>query len=336
MTRCSTMIAAALVFAGAANLTAQDIGALVRQANNGTVRLTLASKPGVCGDGETFISTRGWSADPDEHRTIFREGDGGHNVTIGSGNWRELRNCEEGPLRVALEVENGEVVDVHSYVGKSWRAGQAAHTVGARAAVAYLLQLAETGRPRVGKRALTPVVIADSVQPAPDLLRLAKKQNAPREVRKSAIFWAGQIGDAGTVREIAELIKDRDDEVAKGALFAISQQRSDEAARTLLTAARDRSLPTEVRKSAVFWVGQIAGERATEGLKAMAADENTEVKKSAVFALSQQKTDKSMDALIDLARNSKDREVRKSALFWLGQSNDPRALALFEEILLKN
>jgi len=37
-------------------------------------------------------------------------------------------------------------------------------------------------------------------------------------------------------------------------------------------------------------------------------------------------------ALIQIARNNKDREVRRKALFWLGQTNDPRALALFEEI----
>ena len=47
------------------------------------------------------------------------------------------------------------------------------------------------------------------VNPAPDLLRIAKNQNAPRETRKSAIFWAGQIGNAGTAREIATLIDDR-------------------------------------------------------------------------------------------------------------------------------
>jgi HEAT repeat protein len=86
----------------------------------------------------------------------------------------------------------------------------------------------------------------------------------------------------------------------------------------------------------VFWLGQVASDRATAGLKEMVGDENTEVKKAAVFALSQMKTENSINALMDLARNSKDREVRKSALFWLGQSNDPRALALFEEILLKN
>jgi hypothetical protein len=37
--------------------------------------------------------------------------------------------------------------------------------------------------------------------------------------------------------------------------------------------------------------------------------------------------------LIRIARASPDPELRKTALFWLGQTEDPRALALFEEIL---
>jgi hypothetical protein len=335
MTRYSAVLAA-LVIASAADATAQDIATRVRQVNNGTVRLTFAAKPGVCGDGETFIATSGWSADDHVRRTIFRDSRGGFSITTGDGNWGDARDCVEGPLRVALDVENGQVTDVHSYVGQSWPAGTEAVTVSARAAVGYLLRLAETGLAHSGKRALTPVILADSVQPAPDLLRIARNTNVPRETRKSAIFWAGQIGNTGAVREIAALITDRDEEIAKSAVFAISQERDDEAARTLIGAARNRELPTEVRKSAVFWLGQVASDRATEGLKDMIKDENTEVKKSAVFALSQMKTEKSIAALIDLARTSKDREVRKSALFWLGQSNDPRAIALFEEILLKD
>jgi hypothetical protein len=38
-------------------------------------------------------------------------------------------------------------------------------------------------------------------------------------------------------------------------------------------------------------------------------------------------------ALIRVARTSPNGELRKSALFWLGQSEDPRALGLFEELL---
>ncbi len=59
----------------------------------------------------------------------------------------------------------------------------------------------------------------------------------------------------------------------------------------------------------------------------------TDVKESAVFALSQQPRDAGVPALIRIARTHPSPGVRKKALFWLGQSEDPRALALFEEIL---
>jgi hypothetical protein len=37
--------------------------------------------------------------------------------------------------------------------------------------------------------------------------------------------------------------------------------------------------------------------------------------------------------LIDVARKNRNPVVRKQAMFWLGQSNDPRALQFFEEVL---
>jgi len=57
------------------------------------------------------------------------------------------------------------------------------------------------------------------------------------------------------------------------------------------------------------------------------------VKEQAVFALSQQPRDAGVPALIRIARTHPEPGVRRKALFWLGQSGDPRALALFEEIL---
>ena len=41
-----------------------------------------------------------------------------------------------------------------------------------------------------------------------------------------------------------------------------------------------------------------------------------------------------MPKLMDVARN-RNQEVRKEAMFWLGQSHDPRAVKFFEDILLK-
>jgi len=38
-------------------------------------------------------------------------------------------------------------------------------------------------------------------------------------------------------------------------------------------------------------------------------------------------------ALMEVARTNRDPRLRKSAIFWLGQTDDPRALAYFEEVL---
>ena len=63
-------------------------------------------------------------------------------------------------------------------------------------------------------------------------------------------------------------------------------------------------------------------------------DPDTEVKKKAVFALSQMPKDEGVPKLIEVAREQTGiREVRKQAMFWLGQSGDPRALAFIEKIL---
>src|SRR5204862_7496335 len=62
-------------------------------------------------------------------------------------------------------------------------------------------------------------------------------------------------------------------------------------------------------------------------------DSDTDVKKKAVFALSQLPKDEGVPKLIEVAQNNRNPEVRKQAMFWLGQSNDPRALQFFEKVL---
>ena len=53
-----------------------------------------------------------------------------------------------------------------------------------------------------------------------------------------------------------------------------------------------------------------------------------------MFALSQRPPEEGVPALIRIARTNQHPELRKTALFWLGQSEDPRAISLFEELLM--
>ena len=103
----------------------------------------------------------------------------------------------------------------------------------------------------------------------------------------------------------------------------------------LVTLARNQRIPNATRKNAVFWLGQAAGDRAVRDLGALVADEgeDREIQEQAVFALSQLANGGGVPLLIEIARTHGDPKIRKTAMFWLGQSDDPRAIALFEEIL---
>jgi hypothetical protein len=103
----------------------------------------------------------------------------------------------------------------------------------------------------------------------------------------------------------------------------------------LLRMTRNTVLPRGTRRSAVFWLSQQAGDRITRELASFVGenDEDRELRKHAVFALSQRPRDEAVPELLRIARAHRDPEIRKTAMFWLGQTGDPRAIALFEEIL---
>ena len=122
---------------------------------------------------------------------------------------------------------------------------------------------------------------------------------------------------------------------AKELILAAVLADSAESWPALLEIGREDRISRDIRKNAVFWVGQAAAEKATEGLASIAGDasEDLDVRRHALFALSQQPREVGIPALIDVARTSREAELVKHALFWLGQSDDPRALDLFREIL---
>lgn len=145
----------------------------------------------------------------------------------------------------------------------------------------------------------------------------------------------GTVSAATAARYFLDVAARAAGDVAHDAVFPAVLADSVTVWPDLLRLARTATVARDTRRSAVFWLGQAAGEAATRGLTELLDDTTValEVKESAVFALSQQPRDQGVPALIRVARTHPSPGVRKKALFWLGQSDDPRALALFEEIL---
>lgn len=144
----------------------------------------------------------------------------------------------------------------------------------------------------------------------------------------------GMVSAPAAARYLLSIAERGEGKAAHDAILPATLADSTTAYPALLRLARDEARPRAVRRQAVFWVSQAAGAEATRGLDDLVgSDADREVREQAVFALSQRPRDEGIPALIRVARTNKDPQLRRRALFWLGQSDDPRALALFEELL---
>jgi hypothetical protein len=126
-----------------------------------------------------------------------------------------------------------------------------------------------------------------------------------------------------------QLGRDRDGQF----VAALSMHDQPRVIPELITLAR-RHEDSDVRRHALFWLGQRAGEKAAGELRrAVDEDPEDDVREHAVFAISQLPAERSVPILTDLVKNHKSPGIRKKAMFWLTQTGDPRALDLIEEIL---
>ena len=115
-----------------------------------------------------------------------------------------------------------------------------------------------------------------------------------------------------------------DEELKERVLFGISQSPSAEGMRWLLERVGDRRESVEIRKNALFWVGQMGGLQAAELQDLYHTLDDVEMKLQVIFVASQASDGAAIDFLMEVARSEPDSELKRRALFWLGQSNDPR------------
>jgi hypothetical protein len=229
---------------------AQSIASRVASVRDGKVRLTFASRPEVCGGGN-WISRGGnsrmnWSNDQSAD-VIYDE------------------ECSHSPVRLVLFVDNGHVTKLRTYVGGRWRPASSETvdlgTVSTRDATNYLLSLASSDA-KVGREAIMPATLADSVTIWPQLFRIARTESVSSSTRKQATFWLAQAASDAIAPEHYTRGRESDDtEVKKQVVFALSQRRNGEAVPALIQVARNNRDP-EVRRTALFWLGQSGDVRA--------------------------------------------------------------------------
>jgi hypothetical protein len=180
-----------------------------------------------------------------------------------------------------------------------------------------------------GKGALAAIALHDIAEVDPILERHLAKEDP---LRKDAAFWLGQARGERGASDLLRLVKeDPLPSFREHVIFCLTLSRSSRALPAIVERAHADEDP-HVRSQALFWLGQKAGRLAEAAIEdALKGDPNIEVKKKAVFALSQLPNRAGVPLLIQASKDHP--EIRKEAIFWLGQSADPRALAYFQEVL---
>jgi len=170
------------------------------------------------------------------------------------------------------------------------------------------------------------------------LASLVRDEREERDLRRVAGHALGISGDPAAINVLINLyntIGDR--ELRRNLIHSISINSNQDPAIDFLIKVAKTDPDREAKSQALFWLGHKAGEKSLGVLKETVEkeDADTQVQEQAVFVISRRPADEAVPLLIKIARTHPKPEIRKQAMFWLGRTGDPRALAFFEEILGK-
>jgi HEAT repeat protein len=168
---------------------------------------------------------------------------------------------------------------------------------------------------------------------------IAEDERASSGLREKAVFWLGQRrspANAAYLRGLFERLSSgsgpANEEVRQKILFSLSQMRGEGNDKWLMQVAADPKQSVETRKQAIFSAGQTGvGTAELSALYPKLTDR--ELKGQLIWVLSEQRDPAAVDRLMEIAKRDPDPEMRKKALFWLGQSRDPRVREFLVDII---
>lgn len=156
----------------ASPLPAQSLAGKVAAAGDRSVQFSYPTRPGVCGDGRSYISM-------------------GAGNFYGSFSSNNVDQCQAGPARVVIDVADRNVVAIRSYVGALPAAADPGitnlGTVTAADAADYLLGVATRADGRVGRDAIFAALLGENVDATARLLEIGRDQTRPLETRRAAL-----------------------------------------------------------------------------------------------------------------------------------------------------
>ena len=154
-------------------------------------------------------------------------------------------------------------------------------------------------------------------------------------VHDRKVYWLGEPNAEESLTLLDKLITDSPQKLSSSFTHYMSLHDSPRVADHLLQLAKSSTTSTEVRRSAITYLGREISRQAGDELNKLTMDSNTDIQRQAVGAISRRPDDDSIPALIKIAREHPNAAVRTYAIQLLGQKRDPRVIAFFEQMLKK-
>ncbi|HMG00023.1 MAG TPA: HEAT repeat domain-containing protein [Gemmatimonadaceae bacterium] len=150
----------------------QSLANRIASASDRSVQFSYPVRPGVCGDGRTYIST-------------------GSGNFYGSFSSNAADQCLAGPARVVADLADRNVIALRTYVGGPGPAVETGvanlGTVTSTEAADFLIGVAARADGRVGRDAIFAALLGENVDLTSRLLDIGRDQSRPLETRRAAL-----------------------------------------------------------------------------------------------------------------------------------------------------
>lgn len=162
---------------------------------------------------------------------------------------------------------------------------------------------------------------------------LAVSSSCPVETQGEQVRRIDGVTTEASVRYLAGLTSPWKRDSSESALAAVAFHEGAAATESLARLARERGGAENRREQAIFWLGAERGAAGLAALRVLLREPvGEELAEHTVFAISQNPG--GTEVLLELVqRPDVPRGIRRQALFWLGQSDDPRALEEISRLL---
>jgi len=188
--------------------------------------------------------------------------------------------------------------------------------------------------PEIQEKAIFALSQHRSPRAAAILCTYSGRRDRPADLREKSIFWLGQRRSPENQQCLRDLYKSLDsDDLKEKVIFSLSQMGGADNYRWLMDIALNNRENIELRKKALFWAGQGRSVDMGDLVRLYDSMNDREMKEQLIFVYSQRREEAAVTKLCQIGTKDPDRELRKKAIFWLGQSRSQQAMECLQELI---